>query len=81
MKKILFPALAALLTVASSTAFAQSGSWYVIHDESTQDCFAAHHIGVGGEETTLGGPLPSQAAALSAISSIAACGGGSRGAM
>ena len=81
MKKILFPALAALLTVASSTAFAQGGPWYVIQNLSTNDCFAAHRIGVGSEENTLSGPLSSQSAAISAMHGIAACGVSFRGGM
>ena len=43
MKKILFPALATLLTVAASAAFAQtsSGSWYVLSDTNTHTCYAS----------------------------------------
>ncbi len=74
MKKILFPALATLLTLASPAAFAQSGPWYVLVDMSTHSCFAAHRIGITGENT-LGGPYASQKMALSAIKGIGACTG------
>ena len=73
MKKILFPAVAALLTVASTVAFAQSGPWYVVHSDTSQACFAMHRISNGGEEQTIGGPYASQAAALAAVGRTSAC--------
>lgn len=75
MKKILFPALTALLLVGSPAAFAQSGPWYVVFDSTSHTCDADHRVGVGDHEKTIGGPYASQAEALSAIHSISQCGG------
>lgn len=75
MKKILFPAVAAALALASTAAMAQSGPWYVLHSLQSKDCFAAHRVAVGGEEQVVGGPYRSQAAALSALDATAACTG------
>ena len=66
MKKILFPALAVVATLATSTAFAQGDNWYVLRDTSTADCFAAHRVNDGAKEDMIGGPYQSQIAALSA---------------
>ena len=73
MKKILLPALAAFMIAAAPAAFAQGGPWYVIKDLRSTACYAAHHIGVGGEQQTLSGPLASQSAAISAIGHINGC--------
>lgn len=75
MKKILFPALAGLMMVASSTAFAQSGSWYVVFHDSTHSCTAQHALAEGGRQQTVGGPYSSQSAAISALDNMGTCGG------
>ena len=75
MKKILFPALAGLMMVASSTAFAQSGPWYVVFHDGTHTCTARHGISKGGEQQTLGGPYSSQSSAISALDQLGQCGG------
>jgi hypothetical protein len=74
MKKILFPAIATLLTLASPAAFAQSGPWYVVLDDSTHSCTAEHTVGEGGAQQTVGGPFESQGAALAAIHGLGVCG-------
>lgn len=75
MKKIILPAVAALMMAASSPAFA-AGPWYVLFNSQTQSCDAAHRVAVGSDEQTLGGPYASQIDALSAIDTIGECGGG-----
>ena len=75
MKKILFPALTALMLVGSAAAFAQSGPWYVVVDSTSHTCNADHRVGVGDREETMGGPYSSQSEALAAIHSISQCGG------
>jgi hypothetical protein len=75
MKKILFPALAAVMLVASPAAFAHaSGDWFVLADSNTHACFAANRTATGGEET-LSGPYASQAKAMSAVGGLVQCGG------
>jgi hypothetical protein len=76
MKKIVLPALAALMIVAAPAAFAgtSSGSWFVLADSNIHSCFAANRTAATGEET-LGGPYASQAAAISAIGANVQCGG------
>ena len=76
MKKILFPALATLLTVAASAAFAQSsaGSWYVLSDANTHACYATDRAATSGE-AQLAGPYASQSRALAALASDAQCDG------
>ncbi len=75
MKKILFPALAALLIISAPAAFARtSGDWFVLADSNTHACFAADRTAAGGEET-LSGPYVSQAKAMSAVGGLVQCGG------
>jgi hypothetical protein len=75
MKKILFPAIAALMIAGAPAAFAEGGPWYVVLDKQSNSCNAEHSVGTGAEQSTLSGPLPSQIAALDAIHSIPSCGG------
>ena len=75
MKKIVLPALAALMIIAAPAAFARStGDWFVLADSNTHACFATNHVATTGEET-LGGPYASQATAITAINSLVQCGG------
>lgn len=74
MKKILLPALATLMIVASPAAFARtSGDWFVLADSNIHACFAAPRTAASGEET-LSGPYASQAKAMAAMGGILACG-------
>ncbi len=73
MKKILFPAVAAFLTLASPAAFAGAGSWYVLADANTHACYTADRTATSGEET-MSGPFASRTQAMSAIGDILACG-------
>ena len=73
MKKVLFPALAAMLTLASPAAFAGSGSWYVLADANTHACYAANRTAATGEQT-MSGPFATQTQAKSAMGGILACG-------
>ncbi len=75
MKKFLLPAFAVLMLSASSAAFAQSGSWYVVFHGRSDTCVAEHDIGIGGQQQTVGGPYASQLAAISAIKQLGVCGG------
>ena len=75
MKKILFPAVAALMIAAAPAAFAESGPWYVVFNHQTNSCNAQHAIGRAAARSTVSGPLPSQIAALDAINHIPRCGG------
>ena len=75
MKKILFPAIAALMIAGTPAAFAESGPWYVVFDSQTNACTAQHDVGTTPEQTAVSGPLPSQIAAIDAIHSIPSCGG------
>ncbi len=75
MKKILFPAIAALMIAGTPAAFAESGPWYVVFDTQTNSCTAQHDIGAAPTQEAVSGPLPSQIAALDAINHIPSCGG------
>lgn len=74
MKKFLLPAAAAVMMVASQSAFA-AGPWYVLYNMNTNACTAAHHVGSRASQTESFGPFPSQVAALAAQQHIAKCGG------
>ncbi len=79
MKKLLFPALAALALTVSSAAFAASGPWYIVYHSRSNTCQAEHQVGVGGQQQTVGGPYANQSAAISALDRMGACGSGSLG--
>ena len=75
MKKILLPALATLMIVASPAAFARtSGDWFVLANSNLHACFAAPRTAATGEET-LSGPYSSQAKATTAMGGLVACRG------
>lgn len=74
MKKILLPAAAAVMMVASQSAFA-AGPWYVLYNMDTNACTAAHHVAIHADQSESFGPFPSQVAALAAQQRIAKCGG------
>ena len=73
MKKVLLPALAITLTLGSAAAFAQSGYWYVLRRNNSHSCFAAHRVNEGSKEEMMGGPYPSQGAAITALYRVGEC--------
>lgn len=74
MKKILFPALAAMMFAAAPTAFAQtSGGWFVLTNSNTHSCFVANRTATPGEET-LSGPFVNRTEADTVMGDLVQCG-------